>query len=101
MARYTARYRNRVPSYERSELIMNQGILFNDQIEFDVVSCTLTFNAMVSGMIVPCIIATPFNEQSKALAHFAQHQFDYEIQAEQLIEDETYQPDGSIKLAFL
>jgi hypothetical protein len=80
---------------------MNQGILFNDQIEFNAKQRTLTFNAMVSGMIVPCVITTPFNEDSKALAHFAQHQFDYEIQAEQLIEDEAYQPDGSVSLAFL
>ncbi|MCF6437461.1 MULTISPECIES: DUF1488 family protein [Pseudoalteromonas] len=78
---------------------MNQGILFNDDV--NVVENTLTFTAMVNGMIVKCLIVTPPMTDEAALKHFQAHQFDYEMQAEQLIEDEVYEEDGSILLAFV
>ncbi|CAM4269140.1 DUF1488 family protein [Pseudoalteromonas byunsanensis] len=78
---------------------MNQGILFNDDV--NVAHNCLAFTAMVNGMMVKCIIATPSMSDEAALKHFKDHQFDYEMQAEQLIEDEIYEEDGSVLLTFL
>ncbi|WP_105167186.1 DUF1488 family protein [Pseudoalteromonas sp. T1lg23B] len=78
---------------------MNQGILFNDDV--NVTHNGLIFTAMVNGLMVKCIIATPPMSDEAALKHFQAHQFDYEMQAEQLIEDETYEDDGSVLLTFL
>lgn len=80
---------------------MNQGILFNDEISFETELKQLTFTAMVGGMIVPCVVPVPFSDEIAAQAYFAQHQFDYEMQAEQLIEDEAFQINGSILLTFI
>ncbi|KJY86068.1 DUF1488 domain-containing protein [Pseudoalteromonas piscicida] len=77
---------------------MNQAILFNDDISYQ--QGELTFTAMASGQLIRCKIATKF-EQDAAIAHFAQHQFDYEMQAEQLIEEEAFNEAGEISLAFL
>ncbi|WP_125718697.1 DUF1488 domain-containing protein [Pseudoalteromonas rubra] len=79
---------------------MNQQILINDDIHYDDTRQCLVFTAMVSGMLVSCVIETTLpNEQ--ALAHFKAHQFDYEMQAEQLIEDEAYSAQGEIELVQL
>ena len=79
---------------------MNQAVLFNDDANYIASSQLITFTAMVSGMIVKCVIKTEL-EQNAALTHFKAHQFDYEMQAEQLIEDEAYSADGSIQLQFI
>ena len=79
---------------------MNQAVLFNDDANYIAFSQQITFTAMVSGMIVKCVIKTEL-EHNAALTHFKAHQFDYEMQAEQLIEDEAYSADGSIQLQFI
>ncbi|KZN42111.1 DUF1488 domain-containing protein [Pseudoalteromonas luteoviolacea] len=79
---------------------MNQAILFNDDIHFDASRRRLVFTAMVSGMIVPCVVLVPETEH-EPVTHFRSHQFDYEMQAEQLIEDEDYSASGEIELTFL
>ncbi|KZN54821.1 DUF1488 domain-containing protein [Pseudoalteromonas luteoviolacea] len=79
---------------------MNQAVLFNDDIHYDVALSRLVFTAMVSGMIVPCVIAVPATLE-EPLVHFRNHQFDYEMQAEELIEDESYSASGEIELTFL
>jgi len=79
---------------------MNQAILFNDDIHFDAPRRCLVFTAMVSGMIVPCIVTVPETE-AEPLIHFRKFQFDYEMQAEQLIEDERYSASGEVELTFL
>ncbi|MBQ4812614.1 DUF1488 domain-containing protein [Pseudoalteromonas luteoviolacea] len=79
---------------------MNQSILFNDDIHFDGSRRRLVFTAMVSGMIVPCVVTVPETEH-EPIAHFRNHQFDYEMQAEQRIEDEDYSASGEVELTFL
>ncbi|BBN80044.1 transcriptional regulator [Pseudoalteromonas sp. A25] len=80
---------------------MNQSILFNDDIYVDAQTKELRFSAMVNGMMVLCRIITPLTDIEEALDHFKAKQFDYEMLAEQLIEDEDFQSDGSILLSFL
>lgn len=77
---------------------MNQAILFNDDISYQ--QGELTFTAMACGQLIRCKITTELDQEA-ALAHFAQHQFDYEMQAEQLIEDEAFNEAGEVSLAFL
>ncbi|MBQ4839924.1 MULTISPECIES: DUF1488 family protein [Pseudoalteromonas] len=79
---------------------MNQAILFNDDIHFDASRRRLVFTAMVSGMIVPCVVEVPESEV-EPIMHFRNHQFDYEMQAEELIEDEHYSSSGEVELTFL
>lgn len=79
---------------------MNQQILINDDIHFDDTRNCLVFTAMVSGMLVSCVIATALPREL-AFTHFKAHQFDYEMQAEQLIEDEAYSAQGEIELVQL
>ncbi|MCG7564430.1 MULTISPECIES: DUF1488 domain-containing protein [Pseudoalteromonas] len=79
---------------------MNQQILINDDIHYDETRQCLIFTAMVSGMLVSCVIATSLTKQ-QALTHFKAHQFDYEMQAEQLIEEEAYSAQGEIELVQL
>ncbi|MFY8274635.1 DUF1488 domain-containing protein [Pseudoalteromonas sp. SSDWG2] len=78
---------------------MNQAIQFVDRVEYD--NGVMTFYAMVSGLLLPCVIELGINERSDALAHFAQHRFDYEEIAESLIEDEEYGEDGIVKVKSL
>jgi hypothetical protein len=80
---------------------MNQSILFNDDVSMDSKAGVLSFSAMVGGMIVECKIPTPPMNEEEALAHFKTKQFDYEMMAEQLIEDEEFQNDGSVLLCFI
>ncbi len=77
---------------------MNQAILFNDDASYH--QGELRFTAMASGQLIICKIITKLPQQ-QALEHFAQHQFDYEIQAEQLIEDEMISSEGEVTLDFL
>lgn len=76
---------------------MNQAIQFIDRVEFSAKEKRLYFYAQVSGLLVSCFYTTTKNEQ-EALKHFTQHRFDYEDQAERLIEDEAYNADGSIRI---
>ncbi|CAH9059855.1 hypothetical protein PSECIP111951_02825 [Pseudoalteromonas holothuriae] len=78
---------------------MNQGILFNDDVNAN--DNKLVFTAMVNGMMVKCVLAVPLMNSETAIKHFQDHQFDYEMQAELLIEDEMYELDGSILLTLL
>ncbi|MBD1581900.1 DUF1488 family protein [Pseudoalteromonas sp. S16_S37] len=80
---------------------MNQSILFNDDVCVESQTSALCFSAMVNGMMVQCRILTPPMGKEEALAHFKAKQFDYEMLAEQLIEDEEFQSDGSVLLSFL
>ncbi|QTL36531.1 DUF1488 domain-containing protein [Pseudoalteromonas viridis] len=76
---------------------MNQQILINDDIHYDDTRQCLVFTAMVSGMLVSCVIETTLPKEL-ALAHFKAHQFDYEMQAEQQIDEEAYSAQGEIEL---
>ena len=77
---------------------MNQAILFNDDVSYH--QGELRFTAMAAGQLITCKIITKLPKQ-QALVHFAQHQFDYEMQAEQLIEDEIFNSNGEVTLDFL
>ena len=77
---------------------MNQAILFNDDARFDAIKQRIEFTAMNSGLIIRCCIAFE-GEEVKALTHFAEHQFDYEMQAEALIEEESYSAEGEVLLS--
>lgn len=77
---------------------MNQAILFNDDASFNVTQQRIEFTAMNSGLIIYCCIAFE-GEEAAALNHFAEHQFDYEMQAEALIEEESYSAEGEVLLS--
>ncbi|MCF2911145.1 DUF1488 domain-containing protein [Pseudoalteromonas sp. DL2-H2.2] len=79
---------------------MNQQILINDDIHYDDTRQCLVFTAMASGMLVSCVIETTLSKE-QALTHFKAHQFDYEMQAEQQIEEEAYSAQGEIELVQL
>lgn len=78
---------------------MNQAIQFVDRVEYK--NGLLTFYATVNGLLVPCVIALNAKERSEALSHFAKLRFDYEEQAQQLIEDEAYNEDGEVLVTSL
>ena len=83
---------------------MNQSVLFNDQ--FDVNPQGIYFNAQQQGMQIVCFIG--FETLSKladravdvknAATIYEEYRFDIEELAEQAIDHEYYQDDGSIKL---
>lgn len=77
---------------------MNQAILFNDDARFDAIKQRIEFTAMNSGLIIRCCVAFE-GEEAAALAHFTEHQFDYEMQAEALIEEESYSAEGEVLLS--
>jgi len=77
---------------------MNQAILFNDDASFNTTQQRIEFTAMSSGLIIRCCIAFE-GEEIKAIAHFADHQFDYEMQAEALIEEESFSAEGEVLLS--
>ncbi|MEL7387167.1 MAG: DUF1488 family protein [Pseudomonadota bacterium] len=77
---------------------MNQAILFNDDASFNATQQRIEFTAMNSGLIIRCCVAFE-GEEVTALAHFAKHQFDYEMQAEELIEEESYSAEGEVLLS--
>lgn len=81
---------------------MNQAILFNDDISFDAQRHCLCFTAMQQGMRVVCEIYVPAHiEKEHALAHFAAYQFDYEAEAEELIDAEAFSASGIVALRFI
>ena len=75
---------------------MNQAIQFVDRVEYD--NGVITFYAMVNGLLLPCVIDLGKTERSDALAHFAKHRFDYEDNAQQLIEDEEFGEEGEVAI---
>ncbi|WP_440054636.1 DUF1488 family protein [Pseudoalteromonas sp. T1lg65] len=77
---------------------MNQSILFNDDVSFE--AGWLCFSAMCNGQLIRCEIPTVLPKQ-QALTHFSQYQFDYEMQAEALIEAEEFNEQGNVRLRFL
>ena len=77
---------------------MNQAILFNDDASFNATQQRIEFTAMNSGLIIRCCIAFE-GEEATALAHFAEHKFDYEMQAEALIEEESYSEESEVILS--
>lgn len=81
---------------------MNQAILFNDDIAFDEKQHCLRFTAMNMGMRIPCEIPLPPKmDKDVALSHFAELQFDYEADAEELIEAEAFSASGTITIQFI
>lgn len=80
---------------------MNQSVLFNDEILYSENKKTITFTAMVNGAIVQCIIKTNITTENKARSHFDSRRFDYEILAEDLIEDEQFDQNGNILLSLI
>ena len=77
---------------------MNQAILFNDDASFNATQQRIEFTAMNFGLIIRCCVAFE-GEEATALAHFTEHQFDYEMQAEALIEEESYSAEGEVLLS--
>ncbi|WP_462170659.1 DUF1488 family protein [Pseudoalteromonas xiamenensis] len=77
---------------------MNQAILFNDNATYCSDKQCITFTAMQQGMRIECQIATTFDSSEDAIAHFEQWRFDYEEQAEELIEAEAFSAQGFITL---
>ncbi|MBS3796968.1 MULTISPECIES: DUF1488 family protein [Pseudoalteromonas] len=78
---------------------MNQAIQFVDRVEYE--NGVITFYAMVNGLLLPCIIELKVKERSDALAHFAEHRFDYEELAEQQIEEEAFGEEGEVQIKAL
>jgi len=77
---------------------MNQAILFNDDASFNATKQRIEFTAMNSGLMIRCCIAFE-GEKVSALTHFSTYQFDYEMQAEELIEKESYSAEGEVLLS--
>jgi hypothetical protein len=80
---------------------VNQAIQFIDRVEYESAQEVIIFYAQVSGMLVQCVInikALKLTAKNEALTHFEKYRFDYEEQAEQLIEDESYNSAGEIEV---
>ncbi|WP_028116936.1 DUF1488 domain-containing protein [Ferrimonas senticii] len=86
---------------------MNQQILFNDRIEVDWSQQWIQFDAQWAGQVVPCLITIAqlaklancqIENIEQASAAFEQCRFDLEEQAELLIEEESFDPQGQVWL---
>jgi hypothetical protein len=81
---------------------VNQAILFNDDISFDAQRHCLCFTAMQMGMRIRCEISVPaYMSKDVAIVHFKQCQFEYEAEAEELIEAEVVSASGIVALRFI
>ncbi|QIR13101.1 DUF1488 domain-containing protein [Shewanella aestuarii] len=83
---------------------MNQGILFNDQ--FDIKPQEICFVAQLQGMKIKCIIDFQMLSNlsgetvnaTNAATIYEEYRFDIEELAEQAINHECYQDDGSVRI---
>ncbi len=87
---------------------MNQSILFPDIQSWDQDKQAVLFSAQQAGALIQCLVTkaeleklsgqTVDNEQ-QALEVFSQYRFDLEELAEELIEDEEFNPQGWIVIS--
>lgn len=86
---------------------MNQSILFPDIQTWNEELNAVTFPAQQSGALIECIATVSYlcglsgqviSGAQQALEVFDQYRFEIEELAEQLIEDEEYNAQGSIEL---
>ncbi|HCA7081393.1 TPA: DUF1488 domain-containing protein [Citrobacter sedlakii] len=85
---------------------MNQAILFPDREEWRVDECAVCFPALVNGMQLMCAIkgeslAKRFGGETAEewLAHFCEHRWDLEEEAEALLQSQQEDDQGWIWLS--
>ncbi|MCE9788575.1 DUF1488 domain-containing protein [Shewanella chilikensis] len=86
---------------------MNQGIIFSDLCQWQAESNRLKFMAQQQGVNIPCYVGIQrmqqlsgkvLLEEQEILSLFEQWRFDFEDEAEALIEQECFNGAGEIEL---
>lgn len=86
---------------------MNQSILFPDSERWNEEQQCIVFPAQQSGMLIECLVSLEklstisgqaLRSGDEALQQFRALRFDLEELAEELIEDEQFNPKGQVEL---
>ena len=86
---------------------MNQQILFNDNVDIHWDERLIIFYGQWAGQMIPCIVTfdalqkrteQPLNTEAQIQSAFEMYRFELEEEAETLIEEEAFDPQGQIWL---